>query len=89
MGNIFYTLLEKTYPFEDQSKKKAQSLIMSGERPRLSDSNAKSKDEFTQALVKAMNMCWIHDPEKRAGAREVERFLDTELARLGIHGKPT
>ena len=62
---------------------------MAGERPHLDESLKTSKDPFVQALIRAMNMCWIHDPKKRATARQVEKFIDSELVRLGIVGDHT
>jgi hypothetical protein len=81
----------KQYPYEDMSKKKAQKLIMQGHPPPLSDryNDTKTQDPFTKALIKAMHMCWKLNPEERATARQVEQFIDRELARLGIQGKPT
>ena len=74
LGNIFYALVMKEYPYEHGvSKKKAQKLIMDGERPPLSEEYANSTDQFIQALIKAMRMCWIHQPEERATARECLR----------------
>lgn len=87
MGNIYYAIMMKEYPFEKMSKKKAQQKIMNGERPALSAEYTNSTDQFTQALIKAMKMCWIHNPEERASAREVEQYLDAELTRLGVNGK--
>lgn len=57
---------------------------MSGERPHLNETYAKSKDPFVQTLVRAMNMCWVHDPQKRPTARQVEKFLDSALVSLGV-----
>ena len=88
LGNIFYTLMQKSYPYEKKiSKKMAQKKIMAGERPPLDAKYANSTDQYTQALIKAMNMCWIHKPEERASAREVEQYLDAELTRLGVNGQ--
>ena len=86
MGNIFYALMSKEYPFSDRSKKTVQRKIMAGERPKLNETIAKSKDPFDQALIRAMDMCWIHNPKKRATARQVEKFIDSELVRLGVVG---
>lgn len=88
LGNIFFALMMKQYPYEhDVSKKKAQRLIMDGERPPLSEEYTNSTDQFTQVLIRAMKMCWMHQPEQRATAREVEQYLDAELTRLGVNGK--
>ena len=87
MGNIFYALMEKAYPFEDLSKKKAQKRIINGERPPLNESFTNSEDPATRALIKAMKMSWVQEVEKRASARDVEKFLDATLIKLGVNGK--
>ncbi|CAB9497556.1 Putative serine/threonine-protein kinase/receptor [Seminavis robusta] len=87
LGNVFYSIMMKEYPYEDISKKKAQKLIMDGKPPPIHANFTNSTDPFTRALVKATYMCWTLDPEKRATAREVEHFIDSELERLGVNGK--
>jgi len=72
----------------DLSKKKAQKKIMAGERPILNATIANSTDKATQTLIKAMNKCWIHNPEKRASARSIEEYLDKALIQLGVYSKP-
>jgi hypothetical protein len=75
------------------SKKKAQKLIMQGHPPPLPDkynmtSSANQPDPYTKTLIRAMRMCWRLDPEQRATARQVEQYIDGELARFGVQGKP-
>jgi hypothetical protein len=81
----------KQYPYEDLSKKKAQKLIMQGKPPPLSDryndTNIQN-DPYTKTLIQAMHMCWKLNPEERATARQVEQFIDGELAKLGVQGNP-
>ena len=85
MGNIFYILIAKLWPFEElDNDKKARTKIKNGERPSIPKEIAESTDPFDIALVKALQMCWIQDQKKRATAREVEKFLDKELLRLGV-----
>lgn len=87
MGNIFYALMEKAYPFEELSSKKAQKMIINGKRPPLNETFTNSSDPATIALIKAMEMSWVQEVEKRASAREVENFLDSTLIELGVNGK--
>ena len=84
MGNIFYGLLTKKFPFEDLSTRKTQKAVKAGKRPPVDDKFIESSDPFTKALVKAMKMCWTQSPESRATARAVEQFIDSELTRLGV-----
>jgi hypothetical protein len=85
MGNVFYSLMTGIWPFEDMSKSKdAQKKIKKGERPAFEPSLLNSTDPFDQAMIKSIQMCWIHDPEERASARQVQDFIKTELDRLGV-----
>lgn len=85
MGNIFYGLLTKMFPFEEiESTRTIKKYIKAGKRPAVSNEITESKDPFTKALLKAMKMCWIQNPKKRASARQVEMFIDGELTRLGV-----
>lgn len=59
---------------------------MAGERPPLNETFVKNANPFDKALINAMKMCWIHDPKKRATARQVEKYIDSELVRLGVAG---
>mmetsp|Transcript_30317 Transcript_30317/g.44873 ORF Transcript_30317/g.44873 Transcript_30317/m.44873 type:complete len:85 (-) Transcript_30317:16-270(-) len=82
MGNIFYMLLTYSYPFENIDVKKAMKMVMNGKRPEVSREIMESTDPMNLALIKAMQMCHIHDPTKRATAREVSNFLTQELKKI-------
>jgi hypothetical protein len=85
MGNIFYSLMTGTWPFEHEKKSKdARKMIKKGERPAFKPALLNSTDPFDQAMIKSIQMCWIHDPEERASARQVQNFIRTELDRLGV-----
>lgn len=84
MGNIFYSLLTKLYPFEHVKTKDAQEKIMTGERPFIDPKFTNSTKSRVQAMLKAIDMCWIQDPRKRASAREVASFLKVELKKIAM-----
>ncbi|KAL3922345.1 MAG: hypothetical protein SGILL_002255 [Bacillariaceae sp.] len=46
--------------------------------------NTTSRDDATatQALVQAINMCWIHDPQQRSNSKHVADYLKKELRRI-------
>lgn len=80
MGNIFYSLLTGRWPFENRKTKEAQRLIKNNQRPPIDDAIRESDDPLDVAMLKAIERCWEHDPVDRASAREIEKFLETELA---------
>jgi hypothetical protein len=57
---------------------------MAGKRPEIPESIRNSSDPFEKALLKVIEMCWIHDPTKRASARELQNLITSELERLGV-----
>ena len=75
MGNVFFYLLTKVWPFQHLDSSDAQKEIIEGKRPKLSKKLKASKDESNIALIKALKMCWVHDPKKRATAREIQKKL--------------
>jgi serine/threonine protein kinase len=80
MGNIFYSLMTGRWPFEDQKPKEAQRRIKNNQRPPIDESLRESDDPLDVTLLKAIDKCWDQDPTERASAREVEQFLEAELA---------
>jgi hypothetical protein len=75
MGNIFFVLLTRIYPFEDMKKAEAQEAVKKGQRPEIPDEYRSSEDPLIQALVTAIKKCWTHDPQKRATSREIQQYL--------------
>jgi serine/threonine protein kinase len=83
-GNILYSVLTGGYPFQHEKSEKAQSRVKDGERPEIPSSIQESTDPFDLAMLKAIEMCWIQDPIKRASARQIQEFIISELQRLGV-----
>jgi hypothetical protein len=72
-------------PFKDiKDSKSARTKIIAGERPHIPSSYRNSTDPFDQALLKLIDLSWIHEPKKRASARELQKFIISELERLGV-----
>jgi len=83
-GNVLYSVLTGQSPFEAEESEDAQELIIAGERPAIPISFQSSTNPFDRAMIKAIEMCWIHEPKKRASARQVQQFITAELERLGV-----
>mmetsp|Transcript_10335 Transcript_10335/g.23178 ORF Transcript_10335/g.23178 Transcript_10335/m.23178 type:complete len:511 (+) Transcript_10335:27-1559(+) len=81
MGNVFYALLTEYWPFEGMEEKKAQEMILSGERPHVDAELLNSKDSADVALIEAMRMCWRQDPIDRATATDVKQYLTAAMKR--------
>jgi hypothetical protein len=85
LGNILYTVLTGLRPWKDiKDSKSVRKKIQAGERPEIPSSYRDSTDPFEQALLKLIDMSWIHEPTKRASARELQKFIISELERLGV-----
>ena len=86
LGNIFYAILTGRRPFERKNVKESQKKVIAGERPIISNEIRNSTDPFDKAMLQAIFKCWIQNPEDRASAREVQKFISSELTRLGVRG---
>jgi serine/threonine protein kinase len=83
LGNIFYMLLMQNYPFRNApSWRKAAEWVQDGQRPHVFPHVWNSTHPVDVALKQAMVMCHAQEPEDRATARQVERYLQGELQRL-------
>ena len=82
MGNVFYVLLTSKWPWDGVKEEEAQRLVIEGKRPVVDESIKTSDDAVDKVLLKAMEMCFVHDPSKRASASEVLDFLASEMATL-------
>lgn len=84
LGNVLYSVLTGLRPWEGIKDKSAQKKIQAGERPEIPSSYRDSTNPFEQALLKLIALSWIHEPTKRASARELQKFIISELERLGV-----
>jgi len=83
-GNVLYSVLTGLWPWKDIKDKSARKRIRYGERPEIPSSYRDSTNPFEQALLKLIDLSWIHEPTKRASARELQKFIISELERLGV-----
>lgn len=82
LGNIFYMILQKEWPFSEVEEKEAKRLVKEGYRPSFDADVWNSTHPVDQALKEAMIMCHEQDPEHRATSRHVEAYLRSRLAAL-------
>ncbi len=75
MGNVFYVLLTAKWPWDGTKEEEAQKLVKEGKRPYVNATILNSTNAIDQALLTAMDMCYVQDPSKRASAKEVLNFL--------------
>lgn len=82
LGNIYYMLLQKEWPFMDVDEKEARKLVKQGYRPSFDTEVWNSTDPVDQALKEAMFMCHEQEPEDRASAQQIETYLKEKLLEL-------
>jgi len=81
-GNVLYQVLTLQEPFELEgwSEDEVSTAIMEGKRPHISHSMYRdSNDPIINALVRAIDMCWLQDPQQRPKAREIAVLLQSAL----------
>lgn len=83
MGNIFFMLMTRKWPWSKFREKEAKKAIKAGKHPSMPSSIKKSKDPVDKILMKAMKMAHRYDPTERASAREIETFLKEQASEIG------
>jgi len=89
LGNVIYSILTESLPFEEMEEEDAQELVKEGILPVLKESVIRSGHPIDRVLVKAMNMCFEYDWRERARAYQVRDLLVHEmehLMRSGYYG---
>jgi len=89
MGNIFYEIMTGFWTFYHVKSKRVPTLVKKGIRPKISPKILNSTNPFDQALLHVTFRCWEHDPKVRASAREIQRYLEDTLNRLGVPNNTT
>ena len=82
MGSLIYHILHRYEVWNNLNTEKAQQKIMDGELPEIEDKYKRSEDPAIKALLEAIDMCYVYDPEKRAKAWDVSSFLEKKLREI-------
>jgi hypothetical protein len=82
LGAALYIVLTKKWMWNKRPAYDFALLLIKGERPPFPKEMLTSDDNSIQAMMKAIHMCWKHDPKERSTAQEVARFLNEEFIRL-------
>lgn len=82
MGNVLFFLLTGRAPWGEGVD--ASDKVKAGKRPKIDKEIRNSQDPYHVAMVKAIRMCFEHDPEQRTGARAVAEVLDAALKQVQV-----
>jgi len=82
VGSLMYHILHRHEVWDKiqtRDNKEAQQKVIDGKLPKIADKYKKSDDPAIKAILSAIDMCYVYDPEKRAKAWEVSSFLEKKL----------
>ena len=85
LGNVLFYLVTggmEPWEIEDLSSKTVYKRVMDGKRAQFPDKVLKSTHPFEKYTIEAINLCWIHDPKKRASAQQVADKLAEGLQEI-------
>jgi len=82
VGSLIYLILHGYEVWDDTKTAKAQQYVMEGKLPEIDEKYKESDDPAIKAMLDAIDMCYIYDPEKRAKAWEVASFLEKKLEEI-------
>ena len=87
LGSILFQILTGKEVWYDEDTKKAQKLIRKGKLPKMDDKIKNSTEPFHVALKKAVDLCYVFDPKKRATAAEVASHLQKAYSKFSDDGQ--
>lgn len=82
LGNVIYILLVGHKPFDGTDKEIAHRKLVAGERAAIDAEVYPRDDPVYDAMITAIERCWIHDPRERATSREVASYLRSRLDKI-------
>lgn len=84
LGNVFYSLLTESWPYESLKDDEAQSRILRGERPSLDLRENNFTSPTFMILKQAIDMCWRQEAASRPSASQLLYYLQSELNALNL-----
>jgi len=82
LGNIFYMMLQKEWPFKEMDSKEARHMVKHGYRPSFYADVWNSTDPYDIVVKEAMLKCHEQKPQDRASARELANLMMKKLEQL-------
>lgn len=82
MGNVLYSLLTGSWPFEEFETEEAQEKVLNGERPSIDRSSI--IDPYALVLINTIEKCWTHKATERPSSQEILGYLEKEAGRLNV-----
>jgi hypothetical protein len=79
MGNILYYVLTKMWLFEGIPTKTAKQMLIDGKLSTIPSQFLNSTNSADLAMIKAIQMAWVYNPDNRPTAREIASFLKQHL----------
>jgi len=86
MGTVLYYVLTKQWDFEGLTVDKAKKLLMKGQHSDIPAVFTNSTNAADRAMVRALEMAWVDNPDDRPSARQIADYLRSELEK---HSKET
>lgn len=88
VGSLMYHILHRYGVWDEiQNNEEAQQRVINGELPKIADKYKNSDNPAIRAILSAIDMCYVYDPEKRAKAWEVSSFLKEKLDEINAKGE--
>jgi serine/threonine protein kinase len=82
MGNVLYFLLTQEEPWGDVKSHHVYTLVQDGQRPKIPDKIYHSNRTYERYMIRAIEMAWTHEAERRPGALELSEVLKEGIEKL-------
>jgi len=87
MGNVLYFILIGDNPFGELEDEEAVALLRRGKKPKIDVELRESEDVVDRALVRAVEMCYVHDWKERRTAMDILNILLEAKEKMKMQGK--
>lgn len=70
--------------FKEVKSEKTMELVKTGHPPEIPEDVLISYSAMEEAVVHAMQMCFVTNPKERPTAMKVEKYLHRKLTKFGV-----
>ena len=88
LGNCLYQILTKRWDFEHVSTVQARELLQNGNHSIIPNEFRTSKRAADTALLVAIHMAWMPNPEERPTAQQIANYLSDQLVKQSSSSEP-